>query len=379
MGACKKLLIIGDNLQGGGALLASTIIDEACRDPQVTELRGWVSTSVKVPVNSKFKPYSSGGWQRFIPKWIRRALLARSLGESWIILNLTNFPISKLGIHKGVTEICLFHNAYFMASPTGVHSPITFYFTLRQLFMRRALLRWLMLFYDARLTKLVVQTHFMATLSKKFFGDLSVRVASLHIPPMVDNSELTQKLVAIEPHMNRAWFYPASAEPHKNHMLLIDVCEQSVKNGGDPLIFITITAKTKEEESILKSIDRRGLAKNIINIGWIKEAERQWLYTKCRGILFFSTFESLGISLLEARFFRCPILCVESALAREMLGQSFPLYDVTSLDERHRLANDLTKDVGSIPKAPPLVGAKRIIDAYCFEHLDSLSPNIELI
>ena len=125
---CSKLLIIGDNLGGGGALLASTIIDEACHDDNIIELRGWVSRSVKVSPVSKFQAYTPHRLEKFIPKWIRRALLARSVGQGWVILNLTNFPISKLGIDKGVTEICLFHNAYFMGSPSGVHSPIHFYF-----------------------------------------------------------------------------------------------------------------------------------------------------------------------------------------------------------------------------------------------------------
>jgi hypothetical protein len=372
----KKLLIIGDNLAGGGALLASTMIDEASLDPGVIELRGWVSQHVKISQGSKFQDCSPSHLPKLIPKWIRRALLAATLDDGWVVLNLTNFPISRLGIKCGVTEICLFHNAYFMASPKGIHSPIPFYFFFRQLLLRRALLKWLMFFYDKHRTKLVVQTHFMAELSKRMFGARKVWVASLHVPPMMDSSVLTEKLKSLEKDVNQAWFYPASAEPHKNHLLLIDICEKSVKTGGDPRIFITIRAKTREEEFILESINQRGLAKYIINIGWLNEAERQWLTTNCRGVLFLSTFESLGISLLEARLLERPILCVESPLAKEMLGDSFPFYDVARLDERNRLAHDLTKEAGSISKAPPLLGAKRIIDAYCFDHLDIVGSKV---
>jgi glycosyltransferase involved in cell wall biosynthesis len=347
------------------------MIDEASRDPGVIELRGWVSPRVKTLPGSRFQPSFPSNLLRFIPKWIRRAILAKSLGEGWIILNLTNFPISKLAIRPGVTEVCLFHNAYFMASPTGIHSPIPFYFVFRQIFLRRTLLRWLMLFYDERRTKLVVQSHFMAKLSTRIFGKKKVQVAALHVPPMMDSSELTGKLDLREHDLSRAWFYPASAEPHKNHLLLVDICEKSVRAGGDPRIFLTITPKTSEERFILDSIEKRGLSKNIINLGWVSEAERQWLTSNCRGVLFFSTFESLGISLLEARFLGCRILCVDSPLAREMLGENFSFYDVARLDEQQRLADDLTVDVDTIPIAPCLVRPHRIIDSYCFNFIEN--------
>ena len=368
---CPKLFILGDNLVGGGALFASTVVDEACRDPSIIELRGWISHGVKVPPHSKFRVYSPKRFQQLLPKWIRRALLARALGEGWVILNFTNFPISRLGVRKGVTEICLFHNAYFMASPTGTHNPIPFYFIFRQIFLRRALLYWLLLFFDGRRTKLVVQTHFMAELSKRVFGRKPVHVGALHVPPMVDSSTLSERLQVLECDLEGAWFYPASAEPHKNHRLLIELCEQSIRSGGNPTVLLTITAKNRDEMDILDSIEKRGLGRNLINIGWINAAERQWLYTRCRGILFLSTFESLGIPLLEARFLGRPILCVDSPLAREILGDGFPLYDIVLPSERLRLANDLTMDAGSLPVAPLMTVPKRIIESYCFDFLGS--------
>ncbi len=365
----KKIFIIGDNLGGGGALLASTIIDELCIDPNVSEFRGWVSKNVKFKLGGKFKNFSLTAMERFVPKWIMRSVITKSLGNGWIILNLTNFPISKLGINENSIEIALFHNAYFMASPKGAHNPLPFYFKFRQIFLRRTLLKFLMFFYDPQLTKLVVQTNFMAKLSKPLFGDLKVNVALLHRPPMMHLKEAIPKLKINKREISEFWFYPASAEPHKNHLLLIDICERSVNEGKSPRILITITPKTSQEKAILKEIRCRGLTENIINIGWLKESERQWIYNKCKGILFLSTFESLGISLLEARFFGLPLLCADSSLAREMLGDNFGFYNIENIDDRNLLADALTTNIANIPKAPFLKKPKRIVDAYCLDHL----------
>ena len=124
----KKLFILGDNLGGGGTLLASTIIEEASCDSSVIELRGWISPKVDVLSFSKFQNVKVNKFFKIIPKWIRRALIVKSLGDGWIILNLTNFPVSKLGVQPGTIEVCLFHNAYFFSTPNGIHNPIPAYF-----------------------------------------------------------------------------------------------------------------------------------------------------------------------------------------------------------------------------------------------------------
>ena len=100
-----KLFLIGDNLGGGGALLASTVIQEICLDSEISEACGWVNDKVSVPPGSVFKPVFLSSIGRYLPRWIQRAILTRRLNEEWIVLNLTNFPIiEKKKLSKAAIE-----------------------------------------------------------------------------------------------------------------------------------------------------------------------------------------------------------------------------------------------------------------------------------
>ena len=179
-----------------------------------------------IPPGSVFKPVFLSSIGRYLPRWIQRAILTRRLNEEWIVLNFTNFPISRLGIRQGVSEICLFHNAYFMADPVAPSYNFSKYFYFREIFLRRFMLKWCLLFFDQNRTSIVVQTEYMAQLSGKLFIREKINVASLHVPPFFEKGLISETIIKLENEIRNAWFYPEV----QNHIKIIIFLLISVKN-----------------------------------------------------------------------------------------------------------------------------------------------------
>lgn len=126
-------------------------------------------------------------------------------------------------------------------------------------------------------------------------------------------------------------FYPASFLPHKNHSLLNYSLVREFLASHDVKIYLTIT----DHDMIFA-------AGNIVLLGRIPREECMQYLQRSSALLFLSSFESLGLPLIEAAEIAKPIICPDLIYARELLGDSAYYYqDQSSIS----LCNILTKFV----------------------------------
>ncbi len=116
--------------------------------------------------------------------------------------------------------------------------------------------------------------------------------------------------------MEIRFFYPASYYPHKNHYQLIKAAKIIFKN--NPEIKFTLTI----EKDIFKN-----LSPNIDCIGNISRDKVIKQMKKSDALIFLSSFESLGIPLIEASNLGLPIVVPKLPYAVEILGSNAYYFD----------------------------------------------------
>lgn len=362
-----KIIILADNISGGGALLVSAVLNEAFDTPEITEIFGIFSEKIILPdhSHSKITKIKLPFLYSLFPKWLKRAVLVNSCGSDCVIFNFTNFSVGLLKFRSGLREFCLVHNAYFLSKPTV---NMSFLFYLREVVLRSFIFSIFMFFTNKKNTQYVVQSNFMKNLFLSKYKFANVLVGSIHTPPSF--AQLSKiRFQYNEKEISSYWLYPASGEPHKNHNLLIDICLKSIKDGGYPKIFITLDESARYGSEILKRIKDSNLSGNIVNISWLTADLKDYLLQNCFGVIFMSNFESLGIPLIESRKFRKRIICSKSEISKEILGNQIKLFDLDSADDIHEITMQISQRSHSYQYAPPLLYADRIIDSYFLNFL----------
>ena len=359
------LFIICDNLAGGSTLLLDNLLADLRHDRRFKEVAIFTAGAVEVDPSFFSVVQLNSVVMKFLPRFLVRIILCRRLKEKTCVLNLTNFPVGRLGVARESLEICLFHNAYMFSIPPSNFGKLSPAYYIRAYLLRHILLRALILFAGISRTRFVVQSDFMKRLADKYVAS-KCKVIKPHFPPVSNRNKYhhhNHNLLE-HPELDQYWLYPASGDPHKNHKLLISLVAHAKARGLNVRVIVTITPRSSEERALLKNIERQNLWTHIKNVGWVTQATKEILLSKCKGIVFFSNFESLGIPVLEAIFFRKPIVAIDSAVTRELLGETFPLFDLPR--EEDKLLEALSEDNCSafVPRELRLMP---IINSYLFD------------
>lgn len=97
-------------------------------------------------------------------------------------------------------------------------------------------------------------------------------------------------------------------------------------------------------EEILKTIEKAGLRNEVILTGYITEAEKYFLLSRCRFFVFPTLCEGFGLPILEAMAFRKPILTSNKSSMPEIAGKAGYLVNPLMIAEisvgMKRLASD---------------------------------------
>ena len=116
---------------------------------------------------------------------------------------------------------------------------------------------------------------------------------------------------------NNTFLYVSSDDPHKNHKNLIEAwCLLSEENIY-PKLILTIDKSKSLHSSIIKKIEKYGL-----NIDFIPNLDRKKiinLYKKSKALIFPSFFESYGLPLVEANYYKLPVIASELDFVRDLL------------------------------------------------------------
>lgn len=115
-------------------------------------------------------------------------------------------------------------------------------------------------------------------------------------------------------------FYPASFLPHKNHIMLSHPLVSEYLASHDLRIYLTIA----ESDMLFYSSD-------IVLLGRISYELCMDYLESSSALLFLSSFESLGLPLIEASQLNKPCICPDLPYARELLGDSPYFYSDMSV------------------------------------------------
>ena len=123
--------------------------------------------------------------------------------------------------------------------------------------------------------------------------------------------------------MKKILIYPASFLPHKNHKLLLSqkVIKYLIEENFQ--IILTINSKFKKQYwqecfKCIGTVSQKIVIKEILN---------------SNAVLFLSSFESLGIPLIEAAKLKKSIICPKLVYAKELLGTSPYYFNLKNFDE----------------------------------------------
>ena len=106
-------------------------------------------------------------------------------------------------------------------------------------------------------------------------------------------------------------FYPASFLPHKNHFLL-----------NSPIVIDFLVTHGLKVYLTIDSSDISFSSSNIVLLGPIPHELCMRYLDQSFALLFLSSFESLGLPLVEASQLGKPVVCPNLAYSRELLGDS---------------------------------------------------------
>jgi len=182
------------------------------------------------------------------------------------------------------------------------------------------------------------QTNWMKTRIQVTAPSLKPRFWYL-IPPylqcvpdrIVRGSEFSYSILSRNPDLKPAntWFYPSAIYPHKNHSRLLEIARNIQKSNGNQRIVITANENEPLANELLESIRKGCLDRIIHNLGWLTHAETLATLELCKGMLFLSTFETLGLPLLEAKRLSKPIIAAELETSRELVGDYAVFVDLS--------------------------------------------------
>lgn len=115
------------------------------------------------------------------------------------------------------------------------------------------------------------------------------------------------------------FLYVASGDPHKNHRNLIEAWCLLAQAGTFPSLCLTVDEASFPEICRWLQLKKAEFGLKVENLGSIPHAQIQLLYGQAQAFIFTSTFESLGLPLIEARQAGLPVLAPELDYVRDVL------------------------------------------------------------
>lgn len=148
-------------------------------------------------------------------------------------------------------------------------------------------------------------------------------------PERVPIDSSTQR--AYDPTHNRTFFYPANAEPYKNHRVILEACEVLEAHGLEFEVVLTVTPEQ------LGKIWKRDLPRSVRGTGRLTPKQVQSLYA--RSILIFpSLLESSPLPLSEASAVGGIVIVSDLPFSREVVA-GYPNAHFFSPDSAKELAD----------------------------------------
>ncbi len=210
-----------------------------------------------------------------------------------------------------------------------------------------------------------------------FHNYLSVPSRKIVVTPLgVNLPEATQQDPALHHYLPTSWGYlpkPLRLDPKTPFLLFVGGADRRRKLEDVVAVFNRLRAQGQEMKLILVGDSMQGplnisteeiqhalktssYLADIIFMGFVDDASRDWLYRNALAFVFPSKYEGFGLPVLEAMSYGCPVISYENAATKEVAGDC-PLY-VKNSSELELAVVQLLNDI-SITKQMAEKGIKQ--------------------
>lgn len=169
----------------------------------------------------------------------------------------------------------------------------------------------------------IVQTQYMKT---EFEKKTAISADNIIILPFFKIITNDSKIMYKE---KNSFFYPASAETHKNHKKLIDSFCLFFDKFKTGTLYLTVKEEFKE---VVSYIAEKETKYPIINLGYVNKKDIETQYLRSEFLVFPSLQESFGLPLIEAVEFNCKIIAADLPYVFEVCIPSY-VFDPKNLLE----------------------------------------------
>jgi glycosyltransferase involved in cell wall biosynthesis len=341
----RRIFIHANNVhQGGGRSLLLALLKA------VSGKLDWAAT-----LDARLKlPTGSLGEGQI--KWVTRSVVGRLNSEWWLMRNVQvddvllcfgNLP----PLFRSRGRVMVFVQNRYLIEPLSLEGHSI------SVKLRICIERWWLLKRILNVDLFIVQTPTMKSL-------LQSRIApgrSVAVLPFVGTKEGYSRAggISTQPEVRYDFLYVASGEPHKNHRNLIEAWCLLAAAGLFPSLCLTIDESASLDlcQWLRRKTSQFGL--KVENLGSIPHEKVQMLYRQTRAFVFASTFESLGLPLIEARQAGLPVLAPELDYVRDVLDPQ-EVFDPASPVSIARAVN---RFMGTNEEPLPLLDASGFVDA----------------
>lgn len=327
--------------QGGGRLLLLALLDA------LSGKFDWFAT-LDVRLHPLKDLFGAGS-----VKWVGHSVLQRLNSECWltrhvqkndVLLCFGNLP----PLFRSRGRVIVFVQNRYLVESLSLHGHSV---TIR---LRIYIERWWLNQCAKNVDLFVVQTPTMKSLLQSRIA----RGKAVAVFPFVRANEGYARSVPARTAsvFKYDFLYVASGELHKNHCNLIEAWCLLAQAGTFPSLCLTVDESAFPEICRWLRRKKTDFGLKIENLGSIPHAQIQLLYGQARAFIFTSTFESLGLPLIEARQAGLPVLAPELDYVRDVLDPD-QVFDAVSPIS---IARAVKRFLGS--EEPPL----RLLDAEGF-------------
>lgn len=131
---------------------------------------------------------------------------------------------------------------------------------------------------------------------------------------------------------NKYLFTVVAAYPHKNLMTLLKAFKEiSIKKPNLQLVVVGLGGRA--EEDIKKFISENNLSKRVHILGWVNNTILSTLYKFAEVFIFPSKYEGFGFPIVEALYFKKPIVSSNAFSLKEVVGDAGILVNPINVDE----------------------------------------------
>lgn len=341
----RRLFIHAVNVhQGGGGALLSPLLEELPEGLEVIALLdARMPLSEKMLANVQIESVEPSVMRRLRAEW----WLSRNVKPGDVVLCFGNLP--PLFRSRGYTKVFV-QNRYLI---DGVRLAS---FTLKvriRLSIERLWFSW----KAKNANGFIVQTPSM----KEQLASMERTNAPIQVMPFVGEARGYARSInkqGSQSNHRHDFLYVASGEPHKNHRQLIEAWCLLATENIFPTLRLTLDENISTDLCNWMAGKKKQYGLRLENLGLMPHAQIKQIYSQVGALIYPSTFESLGLPLIEARQAGLPVLAAELDYVRDVLDpeQSFDPESAVSI------AKAVKRYMGLDEQALPLLDASDFLN-----------------